>query len=160
MISRSIELFVCSLHAVFQAQLDVCNINSMRVNEEEVQGVSDTLPPVVKSQLKQKRPISEVLEDVPACSPLYKPLCIPQRPSRPHIPVHIQTPEAFFALFITPAHFQTIAHHTNLNAEAKQAGLSEEERPWHATTGAEIGTFLGVCEGQGVVGVQRVIVQS
>ena len=40
----------------------------MRVNEEEVQGVSDTLPSAVKTQLKRKRPIAEVLEDVPAYS--------------------------------------------------------------------------------------------
>ena len=90
-----------------------------------------------------------MLEDLPACSPLYKPLCIPQRPLKPQIPVNVTTPEAFFELFITPAHFQTIARHTNLNAEAKQAGTAAEKRPWHATTGAEIGTFLGVLLLQG-----------
>ena len=38
--------------------------HTMRVIEEEVQGVSDTLPSTVKAQLKRKRPISEVLENV------------------------------------------------------------------------------------------------
>ena len=49
----------------------------MRVNEEEVQGVSATLLSTVKAQLKRKRPSSEVLENVPACSSSYKPLSIP-----------------------------------------------------------------------------------
>ena len=70
----------------------------MRVNEE-VQGVSDVLPTAVKTQLKRKWPISEVLEDVPACSPSYKPLFIAEQPSIPYIPANIDTPEDFFALF-------------------------------------------------------------
>ena len=40
----------------------------MRVSEEEVQGVSDALSSTVKAQLKRKEPISEVLENVRACS--------------------------------------------------------------------------------------------
>ena len=100
----------------------------MRVNEEEVQGVSDTLPPVVKSQLKRKRPISEVLDDVPACSSEYKPLSIPSRSSKPHIPATINTPEAFFELFVTPTHFQLIASHTNINAECKRATETDGEK--------------------------------
>ena len=117
----------------------------MRVNEEEVQGVSDTLPPVVKTQLKRKRPISEVLDDVPACSSDYKPLSIPSRSSKPHIPATINSPEAFFELFITPAHFQLIARHTNINAECKKATeTGREARVWRDTTQAEIGVFLGI----------------
>ena len=100
----------------------------MRVNEEEVQGVSNTLPPVVKSQLKRKRPITEVLNDVSACSSEYKPLSIPSRSSKPHISATINTPEAFFELFVTFTHFQLIANHTNINAERKRATETDEEK--------------------------------
>ena len=127
----------------------------MRVNEEEVQGVSDTLPPDVKTQLKCKQPISEVLEDVPDCSSSYKPLSIPQQSSKSQIPANIKTSEAFFELFITSAHFQTIAQHTNLNAEVRQAGLSEKERLWHVTTGPEIEVFIGVLLLQGEARIFR-----
>ena len=119
----------------------------------KVQRVSDALPSTVKAQLKRKQPISEVLENVPACSSSYKPLSIPLRPSKPQIPANIDTPEAFFELFIMPAHFQTIAHHMNLNVEAKHIKSNkekkEEKRPWHETTGAEIGVFIGVLLLQG-----------
>ena len=64
----------------------------MRVNEKEVQGVSDVLLTAVKTQLKCKQPISEVLEDVSACSPSYKPLFTAERPFIPYIPVNIDTP--------------------------------------------------------------------
>ena len=67
----------------------------MRVNEEEVQGVSDTLPSAVKAQLKRKRPIAEVLKDVPACSPLYKPLHITDRPSTTSILAKIDNSRGF-----------------------------------------------------------------
>ena len=126
----------------------------MRVNEEEVHGVSDTLPPAVKTQLKRKRSISEVLADVSACSSSYKPLSIPSRSSTTQIPPDINTPESLFALFITPAHFQLIACHTNINGTCKQAASNELEgnggdRPWHDTTGPEIGVFIGALLLQG-----------
>ena len=105
----------------FSLQLNVPTINTMRVNEEEVHGVSDELPPAVKRQLKRKRPIVEVLTDVPACSSSYQPLVVPERPSRPQIPANINTPESFFSLFIMPTHFQLIARHTNINAEHEKA---------------------------------------
>ena len=60
--------FCYDAFTAFRVLFNVCIINTMRVNEEEVQGVSDALPSTVKAQLKRKRPISEVLENVPACS--------------------------------------------------------------------------------------------
>ena len=102
--------------------------NSMRANEEEVQSVSDILSTAVKTQFKRKQPISEVLEDVPACSPSYKPLFIAEQPSIPYIPANIDTPEDFFALFITSNHLQFIAQHININAEQKEANKKHEEK--------------------------------
>lgn len=117
-----------SLHAVFQAQLDVYNINSMCVNKEEVQGVSDTLPPTVKCQLKRKRPIVKMLENIPACSPSYKPLFVPCQLSKPSLPANCATPEAFFKLYIMFNHFELIARHTNINADQKRASEKCEEK--------------------------------
>ena len=59
------------LFTAFRVLFNVDIINTMRMNEEEVQGVSDTLPSTVKAQIKRKQPISEVLENVPACSSSY-----------------------------------------------------------------------------------------
>ena len=113
-------MFATMLFTAFRVLFNVGIINTMRVNEEEVQGVSDTLPSTVKAQIKRKRPISEVLENVPACSSSYKPLAIPERSSTTQIPADIDTPEAFFALFITPDHLELIARHTNINADSKR----------------------------------------
>ncbi|SLM36298.1 PiggyBac transposable element-derived protein [Lasallia pustulata] len=121
----------------------------MRVNEEEVQGVSDTLPPVVKSQLKRKQPIAEVLDDVPPCSSEFTPLHVPERSLKAAIPPGIETPEAFFSLFITPAHFELFAQYTNLNAQQKGAEEGTGRRRWHETTGSEIRVFLGTLLYQG-----------
>ena len=100
----------------------------MRVNEEKVQGVSDTLSPVVKSQLKRKQLITEVLNDVSACFSEYKPLSIPSQSSKPYISAMINTSEAFFELFITFTHFQLIANYTNINSECKRATETDEEK--------------------------------
>ena len=150
----SVELMVATmLFTAFRVLFNVDIINTMRVNEEEVQGISDTLPSTVKAQIKRKRPISEVLENVPACSSSYKPLAIPERSSTTQIPADIDTPEAFFALFITPDHLELIARHTNINADSKRinetGGDKGKARAWRDTTGSEIGVFLGALLLQG-----------
>ena len=94
-----------------------------------------------------------MLNNVPACSSEYKPLSIPSRSSKPHIPATINTSEAFFELFVTPTHFQLIASHKNINAECKRAtetdGEKGEARSRRDTTGAEIEVFLEILMLQG-----------
>jgi hypothetical protein len=51
--------------------------------------------------------------------------------------------QSLFTLFLTEAHFETIAADTNRYAEVKKAG-SEGKRPWWPTSAAEIKIFVAV----------------
>jgi hypothetical protein len=53
-------------------------------------------------------------------------------------------------LFLTEAHFETIATNTNRYAEVKKAG-SEKKRDWWPTSAAEIKVFVGTFIYMGVV---------
>ena len=68
----------------------------------------------------KKRTVSELLNDVPACSVNYKPLVIEDRPSIAQLSLNIFTPFAIFSLFFTFSHLELISTHTNYNAELKR----------------------------------------
>jgi hypothetical protein len=57
---------------------------------------------------------------------------------------------SLFTLFLTEAHFKTIAAHTNRYAEVKKTG-SEGKRAWWPTSAAEIKVFIGTFVYIGVV---------
>ena len=105
---------------------------------------------------------------MPLPSSTYKPLTVQERTAKASLPDSdkIYTPLELSQLFITPAHFDTIAKNTNCNAFLKQFNQKplnqrnkheEEEdsnienaefghthtRSWHDTNGQEIAVFFG-----------------
>ncbi len=100
------------------------------MNEEEIPGVTDVLPPAVKKRLKkaEKRPLSQAFQDVPKLNPNYQPLEIPSRDPEVNLLTDIQhSPSSLFQLFITQAHLDLISTHTNLNASLKLAKNKDGE---------------------------------
>jgi hypothetical protein len=91
-----------------------------------------------------KRTPAELIDAIPP--PLdYEPLPHRQIHRLPTIqlPPYANTdPYSLFTLFLTEAHFETIATNTNRYAEVKKVG-SEKKRDWWPTSAAEIKVFVG-----------------
>jgi hypothetical protein len=67
-----------------------------------------------------------------------------QRPPAVQLPPYANTdPYGLLTLFLTKAHFETIAANTNRYAEVKKAG-SEGKRAWWPTCVVEIKVFVAV----------------
>lgn len=120
----------------------------MRVNEEEIPGVSDASPLTIKQKkINSKRSLQELLNDVPPCTN-YHPVHTHERPARSNLPSHVDAsaPIELYDLFVTRAHRRLLAEHTNLRADLELRKLPKEERrrPWHDTNEWEIGVFLGL----------------
>jgi hypothetical protein len=99
-----------------------------------------------------KRTPAEVIDAIPP-PPDYEPLPHRQIHRLPTIqlPPYANTdPYSLFTLFLTEAHFETIATNTNRYAEVKKAG-SEKKRDWWPTSAAEIKVFVGTFIYMGVV---------
>jgi hypothetical protein len=111
--------------------------------------VSDSQPPQV---VLPKRTPAELIDAIPP--PLdYIPLLHRQTNRAPSIqlPPHANKDlYSLFTLFLTEAHFETIAAHTNRYAEVKKAG-SNRKRAWWPTNAAEIKVFIGTFVYMGVV---------
>ena len=119
----------------------------MRVNQEEIPGISDASPLTERQKkISRKRPLSDLLEDVPPCSN-YMPLHVQERDPHTNLPddVDSNSPIDLYNLFITSRHRELIAKHTNIKANKElQEKSKENRRPWYDTNEAEIGVFLGI----------------
>ena len=95
--------------------------------------------------LEPKRTPAELIDAIPP-PPNYDPLphLKIQRPPTIQLPPYTDTDlYSLFTLFLTEAHFQTIAANTNRYAEVKGAG-SKGKRAWWPTSAAEIKVFVAV----------------
>lgn len=119
----------------------------MKVNEEEISGVSDVSPLTQKQKkTNSKMPLSSLLADVPPISKYY-PVQVHGRDARTNLPdnVNLNRPFDFYDLFITRSHRTLFASHTNIKADIELRGQSKrEQRRWHDTNEWEIGVFLGI----------------
>jgi hypothetical protein len=110
---------------------------------------SNSKPPQVALP---KRTPAELIDAIPP-PPDYEPLPHRQIHRAPTIqlPLHVnRDPYSLFTLFITEAHFRTIAANTNRYAEVKKAG-TEGKRAWWPTSAAEIKVFVATFVYMGVV---------
>ena len=137
-----------------------------RVDEYEVEGVSDTITEQVKKILAEKPSVESLRSQVPFPGPNYEPLQHAKRPLQSNTKdLGLTRPDQYFDLFCPSEQFSYIADYTNLNASMKrdqqhsqQAGEEFDDgdisdvdyvadlkaRPWSNTWGAEIGVFIGV----------------
>lgn len=99
-----------------------------------------------------KRTPAELINAIPP-PPDYEPLPHRQIHRLPtvRLPPNTNTdPYSLFTLFLTKAHFETIATNTNQYTEVKKAG-SEGKRAWWPTSAAEIKVFVATFIYIGVV---------
>ncbi len=94
------------------------------MNEKEIVGVPDIPPLTVKKWLKttEKQPLSSVLKNIPALNIFYQSMRILERGSKISLTANSDSsPLVLFQLFITKAHLNVIAIHTNSNITTKRA---------------------------------------
>src|ERR1700722_13698923 len=99
-----------------------------------------------------KRTPTELIDAIPP-PPDYEPLPYRQIHRAPavQLPLHANRDAySLFTLFLTEAHFETIAANTNQYAEVKEAG-TKGKRTWWPTCAAEIKVFIGTFVYMGVV---------
>jgi hypothetical protein len=148
--------------------------------ESEIPSVPDVPPKAVtdyKRKSKKKPSAEELIDNVYAPSPKYRPLVIPERPTQSLV-TNKKTPIEYFSIFFTPDWLQRFAEFTNENALQKRQFSGEENgetyttsphqkeppksppprrRPWNRpTSGPEIGVFIGSLLIMGLEGKDRV----
>ena len=122
----------------------------MRTNQEDRPGVSDLPPPEVEKEVKKlaKRKLEDVIDAIPPIeNSTYTPMRIDPRDPSVNLPVGMKdrSPIGLFSLFVPQWLLNTIADETNAKAKRYYKGeLKPQTRPWHDTTGTEIGAFFGV----------------
>ena len=147
--------------------LHTYHVTMTRTDETEAPGVSDTLPQPVKKVLGQKPSLHELAYHTYALqSPDYRPLQYKPRPLMSNTKeLNLTEPYQYYDLFVPSDQFSEIAEYTNDNAlknlaqqHSAQAGQDVDDgvietvddvgplkaRPWHNTTAAEIGVFVGI----------------
>ena len=87
-----------------------------RRDEQELQGVADENPPAVEALRKKKtKPsIAEIRSEIEKPSAKYTPISYPPREAVAHVPEHCNTAIDYFRLYISTAHCDMIAKHTNM----------------------------------------------
>lgn len=118
----------------------------MRVNEEEITGISDISPLTERQKkLNKKKPLSALLSEVPPIGN-YAPIQVHDRDACTNLPENVDPhrPIDFYDLFITRELRSLFAFHTNTKAFKEVKGQSKGERNWHDTNEWEIGVFLGI----------------
>ena len=120
----------------------------MRVNEEEIPGVSDkSLLTIKQKKINKKRSLEAILGDVPSCSQ-YEPVHVDERSAHSNLPKHVDgsKPIEIYNQFIIRAHRRLLASHINLRADMKlrKKSIEAKTRFWHDINEWEIGIFLGI----------------
>ena len=124
----------------------------MRINQEDRPGVSDLPPPEEEKQVKRlaKRKLEDVIDAIPPIeNSTYTPMQIDPRSPFVNIPIGMkdQSPFSLFSLFVPQWLLDTMAKETNNKAKRNHKGELKSKphtKPWHDTTGTEIGAFLNV----------------
>ncbi len=135
----------------------------MALNEEELPGASNELPPATKEALKNKPSLEQVRNRIPPPSDKYQAFNHPDRQASSLLHDMFE-PIDYFNVFISPLLRADWAVWTNANAEKKSKEFNqnqniniealknkrpwedfqtEQQRPWQDTDSFEIGVFLG-----------------
>ena len=127
-----------------------------RIDEQELQGVADRNPPAVEA-LKRRRAkpaLAKLRSEVKPPSAEYTPISYAPRDAIAHVPEDCTTPIEYFRLYITKAHCDLIAKHTNMQAVAeiikRPPSRYSRSRLWKSIDGGHISRFMGIILAMGL----------